>query len=92
MVLVQVQAIRSGKFSFRARLVAPPDPAAAIRYLQVAQSSAASGLQRELAQTIAQLQRHPRDLAKPRDDLARLADAAPPGALRTLISAARSSL
>ena len=90
--LIEVQAIRSGSFSFRARLLAPSDAPTAVRYLQVAQSSAPSDLQHELNQVISQLQRHPRAVSRPRAVLSRLVDAAPAGTLRILISAARSSL
>ncbi|HKQ86523.1 MAG TPA: hypothetical protein VJS43_07085 [Candidatus Acidoferrales bacterium] len=92
---IDVQAIRSGDFSLRARILPPPDLLSAARYLQIARSivpKSPKNRQRELNAIAAQLARHPRDAAKARAAIQRLAASTPPGVLRTLLDAAAGSL
>jgi hypothetical protein len=89
---VQVQAIRSGDFSFHARLLAPPDPAGAVRYLQIAEGIAPKPAANELKAIATQLERHPRDSQKSRQAIDRIARALAPGALRTLLESAAAAL
>jgi hypothetical protein len=89
---IQVQAIRSGDFSFHARIVAPPNPDDALRYLDIAEGMAPKAQQGTLRTLSEMLKRHPRDAAKISAALKRLADSTEPGTLRTLLDAARSAL
>jgi hypothetical protein len=92
---IEVQAIRSGNFSFQARILPPSDPAAASRYLEIAESIAPKSpksTQRELKAIAAQLARHPRDSAKARAAIEQLSSETPGGGLRTLLDAAAASL
>jgi hypothetical protein len=89
---VNVKAIRSGDFSFRARLLPAPDPGAAVRYLSLAADAAPKSQRGQLKKISTQLSRSAKDSAKALRDLDRIAAAIPPGPLRTLLDAARSSL
>lgn len=89
---IAVQAIRSGDFSFHARIVPPPDLAAAARYLAIAEGIAPKAWQGPLKGVVAQIERHPRDPDKARYELEKIAGATPAGPLLTLIEAARSAL
>lgn len=92
---IEVQAIRSGDFSFRARIVPPADPASAVRYLEIAESIAPkspTNLQRALKAIAGQLAHHPRDSAKARAAVEHLAASTPPGSLHALLDAAAASL
>lgn len=89
---LEVKAIRSGDFSFRARIVAPPDPAAAARYIQIAQAAAPASLQRELNAAAKQIAQHPKDTTKPRTSLDRIAAGTSNPTLKALLDAARDSL
>ncbi|HEY6464449.1 MAG TPA: hypothetical protein VIY69_00575 [Candidatus Acidoferrales bacterium] len=92
---IEVQAIRSGDFSFRARIVPPPDPASAVRYLEIAESIAPkspNNMQRALKTIVGQVAHHPRDSAKARAAVEHLAASAPPGSLHALLDAAAASL
>jgi hypothetical protein len=89
---IQVQAIRSGDFSFHARILAPPDPASAARYLEIAEGIAPKSAQKPLREIVEELTRHPRDSAKAAAALGHIASSSQPGALRALLDAARSAL
>ena len=92
---IEVQAIRSGDFSFRARILPPPDLSGAARYLQIAWSIAPKSpksTQHNLKAIVAQLAHHPPDASKARAAIQRLAASTPSGSLRTLLDAAASSL
>jgi len=94
-VSIEVQAIRSGAFSFRARIVPPADPASAVRYLEIAESVAPKNpgnMQRALKAITGQLAHRPRDSAKARAAVQHLAASAPSGSLRALLDAAAASL
>jgi hypothetical protein len=92
MVPIEVQAIRSGDFSFDARILTAPDSADALRYIEAAAAVAPNQMQRNLQRIAANLTRHPGDTRKTRNALDRLANTLPPGTLRTLVDSARASL
>ncbi len=89
---VEVQANRSGKFTFRARIVPPPDPAIAARYLQAAATYATRGQRRQIQKIAARLSRRPRNVQAERRALARILAQSIPGDFRTLLAAAYSAL
>lgn len=94
-VPIDVQAIRSGDFSFRARILPPADPTIAVRYLEIAEGVVPKNpgnMQRALKAIARQLAHHPRDSAKARAAVQHLAASAPPGSLRALLDAAAASL
>ncbi|MGH9687349.1 MAG: hypothetical protein ACRD5K_09680 [Candidatus Acidiferrales bacterium] len=90
---IEVQASRSGDFSFHARVVPPPDPSIAARYLQAAASLAVTrGQHRDVEKLAKRLSHHPRNVDSERRDLTRLLDQTIPGNFRALLSAAFSAL
>jgi hypothetical protein len=89
---ITVQAVTSGDFAFRARLVSSPDPATAARYLLAAERLAPKELQREILDLSQRLEHHPRSLHKVRADLDQIVAKTPVGDLRILMDAARESL
>jgi hypothetical protein len=89
---IAVQAIRSGDFSFHARILPAVDLAAAARYLELAQGIAPKPWQGPLKSAIVRIEKHPRDADRARDELTRIAEATPAGPLLTLIEAARERL
>jgi hypothetical protein len=89
---VEVESIRSGDFSFRARLVPVPDGESSGRYLQAPASLAPAYLQRDVKNLGERLQRHPGDVQHARRDLGRILAVTISGDFRTLLDAAFSSL
>jgi hypothetical protein len=89
---IEVQAIRSGDFSFHARLLAPPDVAAARRYLEAAQPRAPKDLERPLRNLEDRLKHRPRDTEKASTELDAILAASIAGDFRTLLASARASL
>lgn len=89
---IGVQAIRSGDFSFHARIVPPADAQAARRFLQAAEPLATADAARRLRKVEGHLARHPKQAETLRAELDRLVQASSPGDLRTLLAAARSAL
>ena len=92
---IDVQAIRSGNFSFHARILPPPDPARAIRYLAIAESLVPknqSNMRRALKAIATHLARQPRDAAKSRAAVEHLAASTPASSLHTLLDAAAGCL
>jgi hypothetical protein len=89
---VEVQAIRSGDFSFHARVLPAPDAAMALRYLQAAAAIAPANLQGALKSLADRLAHHPNDAEKIRLKLEQILAAAAPGDFPTLLDAARSAL
>lgn len=92
---VDVQAVRSGSFSFHARILPPPDPARAVRYLAIAESlvpKTQNNMRRALKAIAEHLAHQPRDAAKSRAAVERMAASAPVGSLRTLLAAAAGCL
>jgi len=89
---IEVQAIRSGDFSFQARLVASPNLAIAERYLQAAEPLAPKDVQHRLKDMAGRLARHPNDSEKVRLQLDRVVSSTIGGDLRTLLEAAAAAL
>jgi hypothetical protein len=89
---IEVQAIRSGDFSFHARPVASPDPAIAQRYLQAAQQLAPKDLHHRLKGAAERLARHPNDIEKVRRQLDQIISTTITSDLRTLLEAAAAAL
>jgi hypothetical protein len=89
---IEVQAIRSGDYSFHARLVSPPDPASAARYLQAAEPLASKDLQHRLRNFVDRLARRPKDSEKVRRQLGQVISTTIAGDLRTLLEAAEAAL
>jgi hypothetical protein len=89
---IRVQAIRSGDFSFHARILSPPDSEAARRFFQAAEPLALPDVAKSLKKMEDDLQHHPADAEKVRAELDRMLELTGPGDLRTLIEAARSAL
>lgn len=89
---IKAEALRSGDFSFHARLLPPPDTEAARRFLEAAEPMALADLPHRLKNMEDNLSRHPRDAEKIRDELERMLSLTSPGDFRTLLEAARSAL
>jgi hypothetical protein len=89
---IQVRAVRSGKFSFHARIVPSPDPSIAARYLQAAAPMATQDLRQKIRKLADRLARHPRKFDSERRDLARVLYQSIPGDFRTLLAAGYAAL
>jgi len=93
---IEVAAIRSGDFSFDARMEPSPDEDAARRYLEAATALADGGEQRDikhLAERVAKEPGHnPRNLDVSQRDLDKILSHTIEGDLRTLLAAARAAL
>jgi hypothetical protein len=89
---VEAQAIRSGDFSFDARLLPAPDESAARRYLEAAMLFAPPGLQHDVNELSKRLAHHPRNLDDIRRGLDRVLSVTVAGDFRTLLIATRFSL
>jgi len=88
----EVEAIRSGDYSFQARIVPLADTADAGRYLDAALPLAGENPGKELKKLAQRLKRHPRDAAKVQAELDYILNTVMAGDLRTLLVAARNSL
>ena len=89
---IEVQAIRSGDFSFHARILPTPDASAAQRYLQAAIPLAGSDLQRNVSGWAKRLAQHPNEAEKVRREIDKMLSVTMAGDFRTLLEAARASL
>ena len=89
---VGVQAIRSGDFSFQARLLSMPDASPAIRYLGAAEPLAPKDLRPELRKLVGRLTHHPRDFEQARRVVEQMISVSIAGDFRTLLDAARAAL
>lgn len=89
---IRVEAVRSGDFSFRARLAPAPDPETARRFLEAAAPLAPHNLQGSLRKMAGNLTRRPRDAAKVRAQLQQILSVTMAGDFRTLLDAAQSAL
>jgi hypothetical protein len=89
---VEVQAVRSGDFSFHARLVPPVDLDAAQRYLQAAAPLAPKDLHRRLKKLSDRLAHHPRDVEKIGRELDQIVSATFASDLRTILESAAASI
>ena len=91
-VSIEVQAIRSGDFSFHARLLSSPDVSTAQRYLEAAIPLAGGDLQRPLSAWAKRLAQHPNETEKARREIDKMLSVTMAGDFRTLLEAARASL
>jgi hypothetical protein len=89
---VDTGAIRSGDYSFNARLVPLPDISAAERYLRAAVPLAPKTLQHRLNAAADRLASHPKDREKVRRDLAKIISTTIAGHFRVLLEAARAAI
>jgi len=97
---VEVAAIRSGDFSFDARMEPSPDESAARRYLEAASALAEGGEQRDIKHLAEHLAERvakepglsPRNLEAAQRDLDKILSHTIEGDLRTLLAAARAAL
>jgi hypothetical protein len=89
---IEVHTIRSGDYSFHARLVPPSDTATAERYLRAASSIATRELQHRLESLANRLIRHPRDVEKVQRELEQIISTTIAGDLRTLLESAEAAL
>jgi hypothetical protein len=89
---LEVSAIRSGDYSFNARLLPSPDISAAERYLRAAIPLAPSALRRRVSAAAERLASHPKDKEKVRQDVAKMISATIAGNFRLLLEAARAQI
>jgi hypothetical protein len=89
---VAIGAIRSGDYSFTAKLVPSLDISAAERYLRAAVPLAPKPLQHRVNALADRLAAHPKDHEKIKQDLSKLISATIPGHFRTLLEAAQASI
>lgn len=89
---VGVKTIRSGDFSFRARLLPVPDAVAARRYLQAAAPLAPNETQTDVRRLADRLAHHPRQFEQVRHDLSEMVAQTIAGDFRTLLAAAEAAL
>jgi len=89
---IKVEAIRSGDFSFDARIAGASDPDAARRFVEAAEPLAPEDVQGDLRDMARELARHPRNTAKVRSRLQQLLSVTMAGDFRTLLDAAQSAL
>lgn len=89
---VQVETLRSGDFSFQARLVRVPDLPLAQRYLTAAAQLAGKDGRRKILNLADRLVRAPNHAAQVKAELDRILGTMPEGDLRTALEAARASI
>ena len=89
---LRVEALSSGDYSFRARLLNEPDVPTALRFLQLAEPLAPAGLQHDIQSLRNHLADHPRNFEAARQQLGELISETITGDFRTLLSAADSAL
>jgi len=90
--VLKVEAIRSGDFSFHARILGEPDTDAARRYLDAATALAPEDLRDNIRRLAERLPRSRHDSGRVRRALDQIAVSTIPGDLRTLLDAARAAL
>jgi hypothetical protein len=90
--MVEVRAVRSGDFSFRARLIPPPDTSIAWRYLWAAAALAPQDRQSDIRTLAKKVAKNKRDVADARAEVEKLASQTIDGDYRTLLNAAWQSL
>ena len=89
---LQIGAIRSGDYSFSARLIPSPDLPAAVRYLRAAAPLAPKALQHRVNDAASKLATHPKDREKVRLDLAKMISTTIAGHFRVLLEAAQAAI
>ena len=90
--MIEVRAVRSGDFSFRARLIPPPDTSIAWRYLWAAAALAPQERQGDIRELAKRVGRKPKEVPNVRAEVAKMAGETIDGDYRTLLSAAWASL
>jgi hypothetical protein len=88
---VQTTAVRSGDYSFNAKLIPSPDILAAVQYLRAAVPLAPKALQHRVNDAASRVATHPKDRERVRQDLERMISTTIPGHFRTLLEAARAA-
>lgn len=91
-VQFEAEAIRSGNYSFHARIVAPANPADAERYLDAAIPIAGENFGKQVKKLSERLKKHPRDIARSTADLDAMLNVVIEGDLHALLAAARDCL
>jgi|HubBroStandDraft_6_1064221.scaffolds.fasta_scaffold64014_2 hypothetical protein len=89
---IEIQAISTGDFSFRARLLASPEPEIARRYLEAAAKIAPKDLQHQVQNLAKRLEHSPRDAQKVAVEIQKMALYTMDGDFRTLLNSAHSAL
>ena len=89
---ISIEAITTGDFSFRARILPVPDYAAARRYLLASEPLAPKEWKSRIKDYSHDLERHPRESAKMSHDLQVMAAVTVAGDFKTLLEAARTAL
>lgn len=89
---LKVQVIRSGDFSFHARLVPAPDTDSAARFLEAAVPLAEKDLQPQINNLAKRLAHSPHDWERIQAEIDRIASQTIAGDFRTLLDAARGAL
>ena len=89
---LKIETIRSGDFSFHARLLPASDPVTARRYLAAAALLAPRNLQGKVRHLASRLSGSSHNSQAVRRELDRLAPSTAPGDFRTLLDAARAAL
>ncbi len=89
---IEVRAVRSGDFSFRARLIPPPDTSIAWRYLWAAAVLAPQDRQGDVRYLAKRIEQKPKDVPNVRAEVAKMVGQTIDGDFRTLLSAAWAAL
>jgi len=89
---VEVGAIRSGDYSFSAKLVPAPDIPVADRYLRAATPLAPKPLQHRVNAAADRLTSHPKDRDKVKQDIAKMISTTIQGHFRALLEAAHAAI
>lgn len=89
---IKVQAITSGDYSLRARLISAPDVPTARRFLVAAESLAPEDSRGRISDLVSRLAHHPSSNENVQTALDRIATQTMAGDLRTLLDAARDAL
>jgi len=88
---IEIETLRSGDFSFHARLASVPDPDAARRYLEAALPLAPKDSQRTIKKLAERVTHHQGDIEKVRRELDKILSSALTGDSRALLEAARAA-
>lgn len=89
---LKIEALRSGDYSFHARLVPAPDAESARRFLEAAVPLAEKDLQPQIKNLAKRLARSPREWERVRAELNQIISQTIAGDFRTLLEAGRSAL
>jgi len=89
---LKIEALRSGDYSFHARLVPAPDAESARRFLEAAAPLAEKDLQPQIRNLAKRLAHSPRDRERVQAELSQIISQTIAGDFRTLLEAGRNSL